>query len=676
MPTPHFSFKGDYATPHNTLPFDRITVDDVRRAIAEGIATENKEIDSIANNPDAPTFANTLVAFEHTGEQLEAATTYMYNQLSANTNDDLEALAQEMAPVLAAHSSDIMLNERLFRRIAAVREQAETLEGEDRMLLEKVYSAFERSGATLSAEGKERFRAITQELSQLSLTFSQNILKETNAFTLHLTHKEDVDGLPPTALEAAAQAARDRNLDGWVVTLQAPSYVPFMTYATNRALRQKLYTAYNTKCTHPNEHNNFEVVRRLVNLRQELAQLLGYPTYADYVFKRRMAENCANVYDLLDRLIDAYKDPARHDVAAVERLAKEEQGTDFKLQPWDFSFFSHKLQKRLYDIDAEMLRPYFELSAVCRGIFGLATRLYGITFRRNESIPVYHPDVEAYEVLDADGSFLAVLYADYFPRESKQGGAWMTSYKEESDGTNRPHVAITMNLTKPTAATPALLTLSEVQTFLHEFGHALHGIFANTKYQSLSGTNVYWDFVELPSQFMENFSVEREFLTTFARHYQTGEPLPDELIDRIVRSRNFNAAYACMRQVSFGLLDMAYYTLRQPLADDIRSFEHHAWQKAQLLPALPDACMTVQFSHIMSGGYSAGYYSYKWAEVLDADAFECFREEGIFNPATARRFRTELLAKGGTQRPMDLYLAFRGKKPTIDALLKRDGIKQ
>ena len=485
-------------------------------------------------------------------------------------------------------------------------------------------------------------------------------------------------GLPESAVEAAALAAKEKDLEGWVFTLHAPSYNPFMTYADNRELRRKMYMARNTICTHDNEYNNLEIVKRIVNLRRERAQLLGYPTYADFVLKKRMAENSQNVYQLLNDLLEAYLPTAREEVKEVERKAREKEGEDFVLQPWDFGYYAHKLQLEKYNLDAEMLRPYFELSRVKQGIFGLASRLYGITFKENANIPVYHPDVTAYEVFDKDGTFLAVLYTDFHPRKGKQSGAWMTSYKDQwidEDGTNhRPHVSVTMNLTKPTESKPALLTLGEVETFLHEFGHALHGIFANTRFESLSGTSVYWDFVELPSQIMENFAVERDFLNTFAQHYLTGEPLPEELIDRIIKSRNFNTAYACIRQVSFALLDMAYYTQDKPFEEDVLSFEKRTWEAAQLLPQPEEACMSVQFGHIMSGGYAAGYYSYKWAEVLDADAFSLFKEKGIFNREVAQSFRDNILSKGGTEPPMALYKRFRGQAPTIDALLKRNGI--
>lgn len=661
--------------PHGTMRFDLLRTEHFKPALLEGMAREREEIARITDNPAPPTFENTIAAMEQTGQLLDRTTTVMYNLLSAETNDELEAVAQEMSPVLSRHSSDIMLDERLFARVKAVRDSAPALNDEDRMLLEKTYEAFERSGATLDAAGKERFREIKSELSELTLQFSQNNLKETNAFTLHITDPADLAGLPPMQVEQAAQTAREHGTDGWTFTLHAPSYQPFMTYADNRELRRQLYMAYNTKCTRDGAQCNFGIVTKLVNLRRELAQLLGYGTYADYVLKRRMAERTENVYGLLHRLIGEYREPARREVEAVADMARRKEGPDFELQPWDFAYYAHKLQKERFDLDAEMLRPYFELSRVKQGVFSLATRLYGITFRENKNIPVYHPDVKAYEVFDEDGSYLAVLYTDFHPRSSKQGGAWMTNYKEEWDGTSRPHVSVTMNFTKPTAEKPALLTLSEVETFLHEFGHALHGIFASTRYRSMSGTNVYWDFVELPSQFMENYAVEKDFLSTFAFHHESGEPIPDELVRRIVEARNFNAAYACMRQVSFGLLDMAYYTLPDAFDEDIRAFERKAWQEAQMLPQPEEACMSVQFGHIMAGGYSAGYYSYKWAEVLDADAFDLFKERGIFDRATARSFRQHVLSQGGTRPPMQLYRAFRGKDPDIDALLRRNGLK-
>lgn len=670
----------NWDTPHQSYPFPRISIADIEEAIHEGIKEESAEIDTIVNQKEVPTFENTVVALAETGSLLEKATTLMYNQLSACTSDELEQLAERMSPLLSEHSSNIMLNKPLFARVKAVYEEEQgnpVLQGEDKMLLDKTYDGFERSGATLDEAKQDRFRAIKSELSQTALKFSQNNIKETNGFFLHLTEKAQLAGLPQSQIEQAEQAAQEKDLEGWVITLHAPSYIPFMQYSEIRELREKLYRAYMTKCTKNNEYNNFEVCRKLVNLRMELAQLLGYPNYATYVLKNRMAESPEQVYNLLEKLRKHYLEAGRKDVEAVAMLAKDKEGTNFVLQPWDFAHYAHLLQLRDYNLDAEMLRPYLELSQVTKGVFGLATTLYGISFVENKDIPVYHEDVKAYDVYDKDGSFLAVLYTDFFPRSSKQNGAWMTSYKEEyidNTGEHRPHVSVTMNFTKPTKSSPSLLTFDELETFLHEFGHALHGIFAKTRYKSLSGTNVFWDFVELPSQFMENYAVQPEFLHTFAKHYQTGEDMPDELIDRVRKARNFNVAYACIRQVSFGLLDMAYYTRTEPLTEDIRAYEKEAWKSVQLLPSIEEACMTVQFGHIMSGGYAAGYYSYKWAEVLDADAFEAFIERGLFDTLVANDFRGKILSQGGTKHPQQLYHDFRGKAAAIDALLKRDGL--
>ena len=669
-----------YGTPHDTAPFDRIKLEHFEEAFLEGIRRDNEQIEKTISNPEKPTFDNTIINTEEDEgyyDLLSRVSTVFFNLLSAETNDEMDALAQKMQPILTQHSNDVRLNPKLFERIRYVHLHHRKLTPEEKMLLDNCYEGFVRSGALLDDVGKERLRQLTEEASMLSLQFSQNLLKEQKAFTLDITDEAQLDGLPATAREAAALTAKEQGKQGWVFTLDYPSYSPFMTYSTQRALRKQLYMARNTICTHQNTENNLDICKRLINLRREIAQLLGYKTYADYVLKRRMASNSRNVYKLLDNLIDAYKPTAIKERDELRKLAHKDVD---KMKPWDSGFYSHKLQMKKYNLDAEMLRPYFELGNVIKGVFGLANRLYGITFKENKDIPVYHPDVKAYEVFDKDGSYLAVFYADFHPRKGKQGGAWMTEYQGQyidRKGENvRPHVSVVMNLTKPTEDKPALLTLSEVETFLHEFGHSLHGMFANTRFESLSGTNVWWDFVELPSQFMENFAIEKEFLRTFAFHYQTGEPLPDELIHRIVKSRNFMAATACLRQVSFGLLDMAYYTKKDEFQDDIIPFEKKAWKKAILGEQLPDTCMTVQFSHIMAGGYAAGYYSYKWAEVLDADAFSLFKKNGIFNKETADSFRNNILSKGGTEHPMKLYVSFRGQEPTIDALLKRNGIIQ
>ena len=668
-----------YNTPHETTPFHLIKTEHFEPAVLAGIKEQNREIDEIINNPETPTFSNTIAALERSGKTLDRITTVFGNLLSAETNDEMQAIAERIMPQLTEHSNNISLNEKLFSRIKSVyeSEDKQSLNQEETMLLKKTYDGFIRSGANLSDEHKKRFRKLSSELSVLTLKFSQNNLKEKNSYELPLT-LEQLEGLPESALTAYAQTAKERSKENYIVTLEAPSFIPFMKYCKNRELREQLYRAYNTQCTHDNEYNNLDIVKKLVNLRLELAQLLGFETAADYVLTKRMAANSNNVYQLLNQLLEAYTPTAQKEVAEVETLAKDLDGEDFQLMPWDWAFYSRILKEKKFNIDEEILRPYFELNKVIEGVFGLSTRLYGITFLENKNIPVYHADVKAYEVYDKDNSFLAVLYTDFHPRASKRSGAWMTNYKEQwidEKGNSRPHVSVTMNFTKPSAEKPALLTFGEVTTFLHEFGHALHGMFANTTYQSMSGTNVYWDFVELPSQIMENFAIEKEFLNTFAKHYQTGESIPSELIQRLIDASNFNVAYACLRQLSFGLLDMAWYTRTTPFEGDVRTYEKEAWKKAQVLPDIEDTCMTVQFSHIMAGGYSAGYYSYKWAEVLDADAFSLFKEKGIFNKETANSFRENVLSKGGTEDPMVLYKNFRGKEPSINALLERNGIK-
>lgn len=673
-----------YDTPHYTVPFNRITLADYEEAMMEGIRREDEQIEKIINNPDEPTFENTIIPEDevkgrkHYYDLLSRVESVFFNMLSAETNDEMDALAQRMSPILTKHGNDVSLNPKIFERVKYVYEHHGELTPEENCLLEKSYEGFVRSGALLDEAGKDRLRKLTEEASMLSLQFSQNVLKENKAYTLHITDEQQLDGLPNTAREAAHEAAKEHGLKGWVFTLDAPSYGPFMMYSTQRELRKELYMARNTLCIKDNDTNNLELCKRLINLRREMAQLLGYDTFADYVMKHRMATKVENVYKLLNDLIEAYKPKAIEEREEVEALAKEEEGAAFKMEPWDLAFYSQLLKKKKYDLDPEMLRPYLELGNVIKGVFGLATRLYGITFKENKDIPVYHPDVKPYEVYDKDGSYLAVLYVDFHPRKGKRDGAWMTEFQGqwiERDGTNvRPHASLVMNFSKPTEDKPALLRLGEVETFLHEFGHSLHGIFANTRFESLSGTNVWWDFVELPSQFMENFAVEKEFLRTFAFHYQTGEPIPDELIEKVIASRNYGTATACLRQVSFGLLDMAYYTHKEEFTEDIISFEKKAWAPAIIDEQRMDTCMTVQFSHIMAGGYAAGYYSYKWAEVLDADAFSVFKKEGIFNQSTAQRFRDNILSRGGTEHPMTLYKRFRGQEPTIDALKERDGL--
>ena len=666
-------------TPHQTPPFSEIELSDYEPAFDAAIACSRAEIDAIVANPSKPTFGNTIVALERHGALLDRISGIFFNLLEADTSDEMQQIALRVQPKLTELSNDISLNPELFARVKAVYgKPGRGLSKEDKKLLEDTYQSFARNGAALSDADKELYRKYSSELSAATLQFGQNALAATNAFSINITDPKVVAELPDFVKEGMAADAKARGEKGWTVTLQAPSYVPFLTYSSNRALKEKLWRAYNSRAL-GGENDNTPVVKQIANLRLKIANLLGYKCYADYVLERRMAENTPTVMAFLDELLSQTKAYADRDYKTVGDYAAS-LGFKGQLMPWDWGYYNEKYKHEKYALNDELVKPYFKLENVRKGVFMLANKLYGLNFTPNDKIEVYHPDVKAYEVFDKDGSFLAVFYADFHPRKGKQGGAWMTEFQGQwidRKGVNvRPHVSVVMNLTKPTDEKPALLTLGEVETFLHEFGHSLHGMFANTRFESLSGTNVWWDFVELPSQFMENYSVEKEFLRTFAFHYKTGEPMPDDLIERIVRSRNFMAAYACLRQVSFGLLDMAYYTQKEEFAADIIPFEKKAWEKAMVTKQLPDTCMTTQFSHIMAGGYAAGYYSYKWAEVLDADAFSVFKKNGIFDQKTAQSFRDNILSKGGTEHPMTLYKRFRGQEPTIDALLERNGIKR
>ena len=663
----------DFNTLYNAYPFQDISNADIEEAINCGIAEEKKSIETICACNDQPTFENTILPFEASGETLSRATTLLYNLLSANRNDELENIAEKITPILTAHQSEIYQKEELFARVDYVKQNEKMASPEDQMLLDKIYDAFVNSGIALCKGKRQRFNQIKEELAQLKLQFSKNLVNETKDFHLLITDERDISGLPEINVQQAAEKAIDNGTTGWWFDLYAPSYIPFMSYIKNRNLRKEMYMAYNTRCSKA-QNNNAEICKTIVNLKRELAQILGYKSYAEYVLKNRMAERVENVDAFLDNLKKSYLPFAQKEVQEIADFASSYEGYSVDLQPWDFAYYAQKLKQKKFDFDPDQVRPYLELSNVINGVFGLATRLYGISFKRNDHIQVYHRDVVAYEVYDKDDTFLALLYTDFFPRASKQGGAWMTSYLEQKEG-RRPHVSIVMNFTPPTQDKPSLLTLDEVETFLHEFGHALHGIFANTKYASLSGTNVYWDFVELPSQIMENYLYDKEFLCTFARHYQSHELIPQELLDNILLSRNFNVAYACIRQLSFGLLDMSYYSTTTKFDIDLNTHERAVWQDIQLLPFVDGTCMTTQFSHIMDGGYSAGYYSYKWAEVLDADAFSVFKAKGVFNQAVAESFRTNILEKGGTEHPMLLYKNFRQAEPSIDALLERNGLK-
>lgn len=672
-------FLSEFKTLNGMIPFDYFTNKDFEPAIDFGIEKAKAEVQAIVDNPEKPTFDNTIVALERTGEDLNRVINVFYPLLSANADDELMEISQRVSPKLSEYGNFISLHEGLWKRVKYVYENCDknTLCTEDQMLLEKTYQSFARNGANLEGADREKYRELSTKISQLSLKFGQNVLKELNTYEMWLT-ADDVDGLPESALQAAKDAAKAKGKeDAYLITLQAPSYSPFMKYSSRRDLREKLYMMYNKRNTQ-GEYNNLELIKELSFARYEMAKLLGYDNYADYVLRRRMAENVDNVYNLLYQLRDAYTPVLKKDLKELEKFASELEGKKIKLEAWDYSYYYNKLKDSKYALNDELLRPYFELSNVMKGVFGLATRLYGLNFTQNFNAQVFNPEVKAFDVTDNDGNFIGIIYTDFFPRSTKRSGAWMTNFREQridAYGNNiRPIVTITMNFTRPTADKPSLLTYSEVETFLHEFGHALHGLLANTRYESLSGTNVYRDFVELPSQFNENYLSQKEFLDSFAKHYITGESMPQELIDKIQASSQFGAAYACIRQLNFGLLDMAWHTITAKV-DDPFAFEAEALKTVKIFDVAPGTIISSQFSHIFSGGYAAGYYGYKWAEVLDADAFAKFKEDGIFNPATARSFKENILMKGSTEHPMTLYKRFRGSEPTIDALLARDGIK-
>ena len=670
-------------TAHGAYSFDKIQVEDFREAFHLAIEEKEQEIKALIASEEQPTFSNTIVALERSGAKLEWVSGVFFNLLHAAATDELMAISQEITPRLSALSSFITLSDPLFDRIRSVWERRETLglDAEDLRLLERTYEGFTERGALLPADKKERLKAIQARMSELSLTFSQNNLKDQQRFRLHIIDQHALTGMPETSLRSAEALAREEGKSGWVFTLAAPSFFPFMQHCPEGKLREEMYRAKMMVGAASDEYDNRELIRELVNLRLEYAQFLGAKTYAEKALRLRMARTPEAVYQLLDELLTAYRPIAEEELRRVETFAKKHGHTE-PLQPWDWSYWAQQYQKAYYELDEEMLRPYFELTKVSEAVLGLATTLYGIHFAPRPELPVYHPDVRAYEVTDADGSYLGLLYTDFFPREGKQSGAWMNNLQEQyhtaSGEDHRPHIVLVMNFTPPTEGHPALLTPGEVRTFLHEFGHALHGMFASARYSSLSGTNVVRDFVELPSQLMENWLDERSWLLTFARHYETGEALPDDLIQRMERAKHFLVGYAACRQLSFGYLDMAWHTITEPLSEglDTKAFEEEAWQRATLLAPSPAPCqMSTSFGHIFSGGYAAGYYGYKWAEVLDADAFAAFQEEGIFSRATAERFRREVLSQGDKRDAEQLYEAFRGKAPTVDALLRRDGVK-
>lgn len=670
-----------FDAPFGAVPFDKIKTTHFKPAILELIDRAKQEIDAIVRNPEPADFDNTIAAMERAGRQLDLASAAFFNLDAAETNDEIQALAQELSPVLAAYGNDIMLNEGLFQRLKQVHDQAAgaTLEltPEEARLLDKTYKGFTRNGALLGPDDKERLRAIDQQLAMLTTRFSQNVLQETNAYQLHVVDPAQLDGLPESIRQAARTAAEQKQLSGWVFTLHFPSYVPFMKYAANRDLRRELYLASATRALKDNDYNNEEIVREIVSLRDQRARLLGFATHAEFVLEERMASTPATVMDFLNDLLVKAKPYAENEISRLQALAAEDGINE--IMPYDHAYYAEKLREMTFSLSEEALKPYFPLENVLQAAFGLAGRLFGLTFHLRNDIPVYHPEVSVYEVKE-NGQHKALLYTDWHPREGKRAGAWMTSFRGQyrsAEGDVRPHISIVCNFARPQGGTPSLLTFNEVTTLFHEFGHALHGMLADTVYESLSGTNVYWDFVELPSQFMENFCYEKEFLQSFARHYASGEVLPDAEIDKIVASANFMGGYQTLRQLGFGLLDMAYHTgrLGQTVGTgaSIEGFEKTVTRDTQLYPDLPGTAQSTSFSHIFAGGYSAGYYSYKWAEVLDADAFAYFKETGIFNADTAAKFKT-LLSLGGTVDPMELYIQFRGRRPEPEALLIRAGL--
>lgn len=669
----------DWKTPYGTPPFSEIETAHYRPAIEEAIKTSIEEINSIADNRLLPTFENTIAELDRSGQLISRIASVLFNLNSAETNKTLQQTAQEISPLLARFSNDITLNKKLFTRIAqiyAIKDNGD-FNSEQKELIERKYRQFMLGGAGLEESEKSRFREINEELSTLSLKFEENVLEETNSFELHLTDKDDLKGLPDSLIEFAGSEAKHRGREGWVFTLHFPSYVPFMQYSDRQDLRERMLRAYLSRAFRGNEYDNRQNVKRVVSLRLELARMLGFSNFAEMILGDRMADSPAKVEKFLEELYTASRPAANRDFNNLESFA-EELGYKGKLNRWDWSFYSEKLKKKLYDIDDELLKPYFTLEKVQEAIFSLAGKLYGISFVCNTEIPVYNPEVRTFEVYDSDGTFLAILYTDFHPRPGKSGGAWMTSYRDQrrDNGADiRPLISIVANFTRPTATRPSLLTFNELTTFLHEFGHSLHGMLTKCSYESLSGTSVSRDFVELPSQFMENFAFEKEWLDSWAAHYQTGEKLPANIVQKIKEASVFNEGYACQRQIGFSLLDMAWHTLTTPPGDDIAEFETTAMSKTELFPQVEGLNMSASFAHIFGGGYAAGYYGYKWAEVLDADAFEYFTETGIFNPETAASFRKNILEKGGTEKPIELYKKFRGREPQIEAFLKRSGLK-
>ena len=666
-----------FTTKHNTAPFSQIKIEEYQPAFEANITLARTEIDAITNNPEAPTFENTIEALDFSGEALDRLSSIFFNLNSAETCDELQKIAQDVSPLLTAFGNDIALNEELFKRVKAVYDQKDNLSltPEQATLLDKKYKSFTRNGALLTEDKKILLREIDTVLAKLKLTFGENVLAETNSYKLHISNEADLKGLPDGAKEMARSLAKADDLDGWLFTLDFPSYLPFVTYVDNRELRKEMAIAAGRKAFQENDYDNQENVKNIVALRHDRAQLLGYNSHSHFVLEERMAQNPEKVQSFLNELLEKAKPAAQREFTQLTAFAKELDGLE-NLEKWDGAYYAEKLKQKLFSLDDEILKPYFKLENVLNGAFTVAEKLFGITFKEVFDIDKYHEDVQTFEVLDFEGKLVAIFYSDFFPRKGKRNGAWMTSFKPQyiKNGNNeRPHVSIVCNFTPPTETKPSLLTFNEVTTLFHEFGHALHGMLANTTYPSLSGTSVYWDFVELPSQVMENWCYEPEALALFAKHYETGEIIPQHYVEKIKESASFLEGMATMRQLSFGLLDMAYHAKPQTI-DNVKTFEKDAMDNTSLYPDVTENCMSVSFSHIFQGGYSSGYYSYKWAEVLDADAFAYFQEKGIFNKEVATKFKDNVLSKGGTELPMELYKRFRGQEPKPEALLKRAGL--
>lgn len=671
-------FLEKFSTKHDSAPFSKINLSEYNPAFQACIEKAKAEIDAVIANTDNPTFQNTIETLDFAGENLDRLSSIFFNLNSAETSDEMQKIAQEVSPLLTAFSNDITLNEDLFKRVKTVYDQKDklTLTTEQATLLDKKYKGFARNGALLNADKKARLREIDTDLAKLKLTYGENVLAETNNYELHLTNESDLSGLPEGTIEAARSLAKSKELEGWIFTLDYPSYIPFMTYADNRELRKELAIAAGKKAFQNNEFDNQENVLKIAKLRHERANLLGYKTHSHFVLEERMAQNPEKVKSFLNDLLEKAKPAAEREFSELTVFANELDGIEV-LEKWDGAYYSEKLKQKLFSLDDEKLKPYFKLENVLNGAFTIAEKLYGITFKEVFDIDKYHEDVQTFEVLDFENKLVALFYTDFFPRKGKRNGAWMTSYKPQfiKNGVNeRPHISNVCNFTPPTESKPSLLTFNEVTTLFHEFGHGLHGMLANTTYPSLSGTSVYWDFVELPSQVMENWCYEPEALALFAKHYQTGEIIPQEYVEKIKESASFLEGIATMRQISFGLLDMAFHSNDPKDIKNVKAFEEASFENTKLYPDVAENCMSVSFSHIFQGGYSSGYYSYKWAEVLDADAFAYFQEKGIFNKEVAAKFKDNVLSKGGTELPMELYKKFRGQEPKPEALLKRAGL--